>query len=91
MPLSLKLIPALTEVMLGDEIKADLANPFKPTRIKLIGDSITWGMGSSAGSPIEPRSGTLSDVQEILWIPMPTKRGRIYCEHGLQKFMVTAQ
>jgi len=57
---------ALTEVMLGDEIKAELANPFKPTRIKLIGDSITWGMGSSAGSPTEPRSGTLSDVRNTV-------------------------
>ena len=40
-----------------------LRNPLKSTRIKLIGDSITWGMGSSATSPIEPRNGTLSDVR----------------------------
>ena len=55
-----------SKTMLGDEIKLDLANPFKPTRIKLIGDSITWGMGSSAGSPIEPRFGTLSDVRNTV-------------------------
>lgn len=38
-----------------------LRNPLKSTRIKLIGDSITWGMGSSAISPIEPRTGYLTD------------------------------
>lgn len=38
-----------------------LRNPLKSTRIKLIGDSITWGMGSSAVSPIDPRTGYLTD------------------------------
>ncbi|UIZ97989.1 SGNH/GDSL hydrolase family protein [Acinetobacter johnsonii] len=38
-----------------------LRNPLKSTRIKLIGDSITWGMGSSAVSPTEPRTGYLTD------------------------------
>lgn len=38
-----------------------LRNPLKSTRIKLIGDSITWGMGSSAISPTEPRTGYLTD------------------------------
>lgn len=38
-----------------------LRNPLKATRIKLIGDSITWGMGSSAVSPTEPRTGYLTD------------------------------
>lgn len=56
--------PASTE--LSEIIKADLANPFKPTRFKLIGDSITWGMGGSAGSPIEPRFGTLEDVRNTI-------------------------
>lgn len=38
-----------------------LRNPLKATRIKLIGDSITWGMGSSAVSPTDPRTGYLTD------------------------------
>ena len=38
-----------------------LRNPLKSTRIKLIGDSITWGLGSSAVSPAEPRTGYLTD------------------------------
>lgn len=38
-----------------------LRNPLKSSRIKLIGDSITWGMGSSAVSPTEPRTGYLTD------------------------------
>lgn len=38
-----------------------LRDPLKATRIKLIGDSITWGMGSSAVSPTEPRTGYLTD------------------------------
>lgn len=44
----------------------DLKNPFKETRIKLIGDSITWGMGGSAGSPIDPRNGDLTDVRNTI-------------------------
>lgn len=42
---------------------SDLMNPFKETRIKLIGDSITWGMGGSAGGPTTPRNGDLNDVR----------------------------
>ena len=37
-----------------------LRNPLKSTRIKLIGDSITWGLGSHT-SAVEPRTGQLSD------------------------------
>ncbi|NUG01446.1 SGNH/GDSL hydrolase family protein [Acinetobacter oleivorans] len=44
----------------------DLMNPFKETRIKGIGDSIMWGMGGSAGSPITPRNGDLNDVRNTL-------------------------
>ncbi|MFW6764991.1 SGNH/GDSL hydrolase family protein [Acinetobacter pittii] len=44
----------------------DLMNPFKDTRIKGIGDSMMWGMGGSAGSPITPRNGDLNDVRNTL-------------------------
>lgn len=47
-------------------LHTELSNPFKHTRIKLIGDSITWGMGGSAGSPIDPRTGKLTDVRNTL-------------------------
>lgn len=61
-----KIDTARASLILGEAIRADMANPLKPTRIKLIGDSITWGMGSSAGSPIEPRYGDLSDVRNTI-------------------------
>lgn len=38
-----------------------LRNPLKSTKIKLIGDSITWGLGSSAVTPVDPRTGYLTD------------------------------
>lgn len=61
-----KIDTARASLILGEAIRADMANPLKPTRIKLIGDSITWGMGGSAGSPIEPRFGDLSDVRNTI-------------------------
>ncbi|ENW84332.1 hypothetical protein F909_00239 [Acinetobacter sp. ANC 3929] len=61
-----KIDTARASLILVEAIRADMANPLKPTRIKLIGDSITWGMGSSAGSPIEPRYGDLSDVRNTI-------------------------
>lgn len=61
-----KIDTARASLILGEAIRADMANPLKPTRIKLIGDSITWGMGGSAGSPIDPRVGDLSDVRNTI-------------------------
>jgi lysophospholipase L1-like esterase len=58
-----EVMSGLTLSVLSDSIKKDLCDPFKPTLIKLIGDSITWGMGGSAGGPIVPRSGQLTDIR----------------------------
>ena len=41
----------------------DLQNPLMSVNIKLIGDSITWGMGASNTSDPNPRNGTLTDVR----------------------------
>lgn len=47
-------------------LKKELSNPLKSVRIRLVGDSITWGSGASNRSPTEPRNGTLSDPRNTI-------------------------
>ena len=44
-----------------DLLDKNLRNPLKGSKIKFIGDSITWGTGASNVSPSDPRNGTLDD------------------------------
>ena len=39
----------------------DLNNPLMSVKIKLVGDSITWGVGASGASSSTPRTGRLTD------------------------------
>lgn len=53
-------------------LKQELSNPLKSVRIRLVGDSITWGSGASNRSPNEPRNGTLSDPRNTIDPISPT-------------------
>lgn len=60
-------LPAPFSTQIGGQLyklKKDLNDPFQQKLgICFPGDSITWGMTVEGGSPIEPRSGTLTDVR----------------------------
>jgi len=48
------------------QLKADLSNPLHSVQIRLIGDSITWGAGSSGTSSGAGRNHTLNDPRNNL-------------------------
>ena len=51
------------------ELKADLENPLKSVKIRFLGDSITWGSGSTGISETEPRAHSLTDPRNNLDSP----------------------
>lgn len=50
----------------------DKLNGFNSVKLKLIGDSITWGMGASGATAAEPRTGTLTDPRNTTDPVSPT-------------------
>ncbi|MCJ0927928.1 GDSL-type esterase/lipase family protein [Acinetobacter lwoffii] len=47
-------------------IKSELKNPFKWTKIKLVGDSITWGLGATGQTTSEPRNHLITDTRNTI-------------------------
>lgn len=47
-------------------IKSELKNPFKWTKIKLVGDSITWGIGATGQTTSEPRNHLITDTRNTI-------------------------
>lgn len=45
------------------QLKMSLANELEDVNIRLVGDSITWGVVVTGGSPQDPRSHTLADTR----------------------------
>ncbi|RYC10081.1 SGNH/GDSL hydrolase family protein [Ciceribacter ferrooxidans] len=49
-----------------DALSTDIANPLWSVIVTLIGDSITWGLGTSDAGVSEPRAHSLSDPRDVL-------------------------
>lgn len=54
-------IDAINTIPTMQQLYDDLHNPLMSVRIKLVGDSITWGYKASGESAADPRSGKLTD------------------------------
>ncbi|WEI17155.1 SGNH/GDSL hydrolase family protein [Acinetobacter proteolyticus] len=61
---ALESIVTVNPVLLN--LKKTLSDPFHSVYVRLIGDSITWGVGATNSSPSEPRNHSLSDPRNNL-------------------------
>lgn len=63
-PIAKALVPTSTSVLTS--LRRSLANELEDVLIRLLGDSIVWGMTVTGGGPVDPRAHALSDVRNNL-------------------------
>lgn len=56
----------------ANRLQRALQNPFEAVRIRLVGDSITWGRSASNNTATEPRTGHLTDPRNTTSVSSPT-------------------